>query len=492
MLLTLLGGATAANKSGYSSTIICGSNAAGEPIPPHFQLKTAAQTDEGQRLSVDWFTNVKNIVAKFGYPERRPFPCTFGMNEKAGMNSVELDKYINNSIVPLYPDIADTAGKRVIMKVDSGPGRMNLEMLARLKLIGLYLIPGVPNTTGQTQETDQNYGPFKGSFRGNIRTLSQARFAEGLSVRVTDLPLLVFGGRCASTGVLLNDSFSLAFSTEANLSCWRKCGAVPLTRLPIESPHVRHEIPVGAAARLVVGEEENPQVKVIRDLESSNRFYCDILLKGGYDGNHLRKLAPRRQTYVAVTEPHSKERVKAIKNCKTAGQMFFATGGKHLNSDEFFLARELKKRDGEIKEMEAKKAERAKYCKEQKNAVLMIRKKGELTVSTEKHFTVQEIKTLLHWKKAKQPSSTKKRDLVNAYLDTPKPKIQKTWTRGEEAALVQLKREDIPLIDTALGVATTQMATAVQNNLAQLDKASIELLKTALDDHSDSQGPNVL
>jgi hypothetical protein len=37
------GGATAVNKSGYSSTIICGSTAAGEPLPPHFQLKISRQ-----------------------------------------------------------------------------------------------------------------------------------------------------------------------------------------------------------------------------------------------------------------------------------------------------------------------------------------------------------------------------------------------------------------------------------------------------------------
>ena len=125
------GGATAINKSGYSSTIICGSNAAGEPFPPHFQLKTKAQTDEGQRLSVDWFTSTKDVIAKFGFPERRAFPCTFGMNDKGRMNSVELDKYIKNSILPLYPNIADIPLKRVALKVDSGPGRMMLKCLQR-------------------------------------------------------------------------------------------------------------------------------------------------------------------------------------------------------------------------------------------------------------------------------------------------------------------------------------------------------------------------
>ena len=95
------------------------------------------------------------------------------------------------AILPLCPDIADVRGKRVIMKVDSGPGRMNLEMLASLRLQGLYLVPGVPNATGKTQETNHNYGPFKGTFRANIRTLSQTRFDNRLPIRVTDIPLLV-------------------------------------------------------------------------------------------------------------------------------------------------------------------------------------------------------------------------------------------------------------------------------------------------------------
>jgi hypothetical protein len=47
------GGATAANKSGYTATIIFGSNALGEPLPPHFQLKSTAQTPETQRMSTE-------------------------------------------------------------------------------------------------------------------------------------------------------------------------------------------------------------------------------------------------------------------------------------------------------------------------------------------------------------------------------------------------------------------------------------------------------
>ena len=36
------------------------------------------------------------------------------MNEKAGMNGEELEKYFMNSIVPLYPDVEDKPGKRYV------------------------------------------------------------------------------------------------------------------------------------------------------------------------------------------------------------------------------------------------------------------------------------------------------------------------------------------------------------------------------------------
>ena len=84
----IAGGGTAANKSSYSCTVICGCTASGDPIPPHFQLKTLAQTSDGQRL--DWFAHCRCVYGKYGGEHRIAHPCTFGMNEKAGMNAVEL------------------------------------------------------------------------------------------------------------------------------------------------------------------------------------------------------------------------------------------------------------------------------------------------------------------------------------------------------------------------------------------------------------------
>ena len=86
----------------------------------------------------------------------------FAMNEKAGMNEVEFEKYITKAILPLDPGVEDQPRKRVILKVGSGPGRMNVGMLARLKALGVYLNPGVPNTTHVTQENVELKGTAAG------------------------------------------------------------------------------------------------------------------------------------------------------------------------------------------------------------------------------------------------------------------------------------------------------------------------------------------
>ncbi len=55
------------------------------------------------------------------------------------MDSEEFEKYVLGSIVPLYPTAQDKPGHCVMLKVDSGPGRMNLNLLARLQQLGFVM-----------------------------------------------------------------------------------------------------------------------------------------------------------------------------------------------------------------------------------------------------------------------------------------------------------------------------------------------------------------
>lgn len=173
-----------------------------------------------------------------------------------------------------------------------------MEMLADRHLQGCYLIPGVPNTTSVTQETDQNYSDFKDGYRANIRKLSQARFKNNMGTRVTDLPLLVFGGTCNKTNVVLKNTFQDSFDHASNLSVWNACGAVPLTRSVLQSDKVRHEVPVMEALEQQEGltiSQDSKEIKKLVELDRINQFNCNVLSANGFDGTQLRIEASKRK-----------------------------------------------------------------------------------------------------------------------------------------------------------------------------------------------------
>ena len=115
-----------ASKSSFTATFIGGSNAKGEALPPHIQLSTSAKSDERQNFRVGMLEHLHNIVGNFGHETEHSFPVTIGMNEKGGMDDDQFAKYLLNLISAIFPDCADKRGRRVIIKIDSGPGRTNV------------------------------------------------------------------------------------------------------------------------------------------------------------------------------------------------------------------------------------------------------------------------------------------------------------------------------------------------------------------------------
>jgi hypothetical protein len=152
------------SKEGATSTMITGISAAGKAIPPHFQFRMTAQHEDNMQCQMEAAAFFPNIHGKFGMDKPRYLGLSVGLNEKGGMVNEEFDNYIRNSILPLFPDACNMPGKRIMIKFVSSPGRLNVDLLAELKLMGWYMYPVVPNTTSVKQETNQNYGPFKGQF----------------------------------------------------------------------------------------------------------------------------------------------------------------------------------------------------------------------------------------------------------------------------------------------------------------------------------------
>ena len=135
-------GVEAMNKSGYSATFIGGYNVAGLPLPPHFQLKSTSREDS-KNINTKFLKYLPKIVGTYDCGKVVENECKVNCNAKAGMEAIEYLKYFQTSDMPLYPDAQDTSVKRVLIIVDIGPGRLDLDMLATLRARGFYIMVGV-------------------------------------------------------------------------------------------------------------------------------------------------------------------------------------------------------------------------------------------------------------------------------------------------------------------------------------------------------------
>ena len=145
-----------------------------------------------------------------------------------GIDNKEFSKYMRGSIAPLNPNALNQPGQCVLLKVDSRPGRMNLQLLASLKFLGIILYHCVPNTMHVTQETDQLYGPFKTQFLKNLDLIIEARLDNNKSLllapKMVGWP--VFSGVDQETGLEVETgAFQKAFVPLRCIAAWRKVGA---------------------------------------------------------------------------------------------------------------------------------------------------------------------------------------------------------------------------------------------------------------------------
>jgi hypothetical protein len=105
------------------------------------------------------------------------------MNEEGVMNNEEFEHYIDNSIVPLFPDLEDMPGKCILLKVDGGRGWNWRDLLNKCQFRGVYNYPGLPNSTSMQQEMDINfYGPFKGVVWRNLSKIAMTCYTKEITM----------------------------------------------------------------------------------------------------------------------------------------------------------------------------------------------------------------------------------------------------------------------------------------------------------------------
>jgi hypothetical protein len=476
----------AISKAGQGITMIGGSNAAGEPFPPHFQFPSEAQTEETKRVHAALVQDMLDVFVQFGHPEKRRLSATVGMNPKGGMDNLEFHKYLLTLVTRLYPDAADVVGKRVMIKCDSGPGRDNVELLADLRVRGIYLFPAVPNSSAVTQEMDQCYGPFKSGVRRNLDVLFQDRLQSQInSVGRNDIGLIVFGGALES-GRHLKNVFESSFSVHANRQAWRKVGAVPLTRACLADAKVRHEVTIKADGTVINQEEGgDPLACLYDDLDRSNKVFVGFLKEWGYERADLFSASVTRrdmdQVQERITAPHSQARIDALAAVSTAGGFFMVTGGSHLTADEVFLGGAKKVQGSELKLLKKKKKDFQDFTDREAEARLILEKERD-----DDALKVSELESLLKWKlNAKTlPKNLKvKTDKLAKWIamkGNPDPVSTVEWTLDDQSKMDKFETGDIRIEETVLGQKRQEREDELVHYAQSLDPGKLARLMDRL------------
>ena len=348
---------------------------------------------------------------------------------------------------------------------------------------GLYIYPGLPNATSVQQETDHNYGPFKGVVRDNLKKMSSAFYAAGLSIplNTTTFGLIVYGGTIPvgpSTTITCRNALAETFDVESNLTSWREVGAVPHTRKCLTNSKVRHD---GT-------DERDPNFDAYQDIQPQNDYSTAQLNLMGYRGDVLRaqfcpdKISERKES-MAVTVANTRERQEAIAAANTHGAKFFVTGGEHMTSNDMFKAAEINRRKVEAAEREKEKKRRVEFHA-RREAALPIVNRLELELENDVgRLTSKELEVLLRWKgvaASKMGNVANRRLLYQQFAEgdiVEEVSIPAPWTDIDEAELVALRDAPIEMYDTAYGRFEEQKKRDVERSYQKMSAAEKDIFK---------------
>ncbi len=416
----------------------------------------AATAKERKKLRFKFLRHACNTLGRFGCNEERVWSCTIGLNEKGGMNNKEFDRYIDNSIMPLYPDLEDMPGKRVLLKVDSGPGRNRRDLLNKAWFRGVYLFPGLPIATSVQQEMGINYGLFKSVVRSNLKIIATACHSAQKSMLLgpSTFGLIVYGGVCPILKVMCKNAVDSAFNVKSNLHSWAEVGAVPLTMNCLENKKVGHD---GT-------DRDDPNFNAFLDVQSQNDYSTTQLTMMGYKGEMLRaqyqedKVQALRAA-APVMVPHTRECQEALAAATTHGKKFFMTGGEHITSDDMFKSAKIVSRNAKAVEMEKDRKRRLEYHARREAMLPVLDHLENELENVIAQLTGKELEVLLRWKGvpvSKMGNVANRRVLYQQFADGGEEEednasIPTPWTDADKAGLVALTNVPIKMADTSYG-----------------------------------------
>jgi len=156
-----------------------------------------------------------------------------------------------------------------------------------------------------------------------------------------------------------------------------------------------------------------------------------------------------------ITERMSRERIELLARANTHGKKFFATGGSHVCSNDFFKAQALQARDDEIEEMtKLKKQLLGKTELRDKAMGILVAKSSSFETNNYREVSTKELDVLLLWygvdiKGMKKPEKAEKWKEIR--VSNAEPPTIEGWTEKDEEKMLALSNKDVDMSETFLG-----------------------------------------
>jgi hypothetical protein len=152
-----------------------------------------------------------------------------------------------------------------------------------------------------------------------------------------------------------------------------------------------------------------------------------------------------------ITAPHTQEQIELLREAKTHGQIFAATGGDHLTSNDVFKSIKLKRRKVLRERLAKEKTLRQRQERTELNCWAILEK----TTNDPTKLTASDLTILLTWHQKPKVASMKKDAKLNAWLQIIEqkkvpPPFEK-WTDADDRKLEEAQSDTVEMEHTHLG-----------------------------------------
>lgn len=96
-------------KSSRHVTGVYATSAAGECIPPMYIFDSGAKVEDNFRVKMQWLEGLPTVTGRFGCPTMIESASFYSVRTRGSMDDSLLNSYIDDVILPLYPNIAKHA-----------------------------------------------------------------------------------------------------------------------------------------------------------------------------------------------------------------------------------------------------------------------------------------------------------------------------------------------------------------------------------------------